>query len=199
VFDSFAASFDSKLTALGYRAPQLVVDALRAAVGEPGGTLAICDAGVGTGLCGAGLKPFASRLVGCDLSGGMLKRAAELKLYDQLHKAELTHYLGTQPAAFEVVVSADTLCYFGVLEEAAAAAHRSLKAGGWLVFTVEALPHDEQPSVLQVNGRYAHARGYVERVLSEAGFTALTIVADTLRQEAGEPVPGWVVSARKAG
>jgi predicted TPR repeat methyltransferase len=196
VFDGFAASFDSKLAALGYRAPQLVTEALHAAVGEPRGDLAICDAGVGTGLCGAGLKPYAARLVGCDLSVGMLRRATDLKLYDKLHKAELTHYLATQPDSFDVVVSADTLCYFGALEAAAAAAHRSLKAGGWLVFTVEALPGDDKPHLLQPNGRYAHARGYLEQVLGGAGFGTLTIRPDTLRQEAGEPVPGWVVSAR---
>jgi predicted TPR repeat methyltransferase len=199
VFDSFAASFDSKLAALGYRAPQLVVDALRSAVGEPDGRLAICDAGVGTGLCGAGLKPFAARLVGCDLSGGMLKRAAELRLYDELHRAELTQFLGEHPAAYDVVVSADTLCYFGALEAVAAAGHRALEPGGWLVFTVEALADDTRPSVLQPNGRYAHARGYVQRVLDEAGFTGTVIRADTLRQEAGEPVPGWVVSAQRPG
>lgn len=199
VFDSFAASFDSKLAALGYRAPELVVQALRAAVGEPKGQLAICDAGVGTGLCGAGLRPYARLLLGCDLSVGMLKRAKALKVYDQLHHAELTHYLETQPGAFDAVVSADTLCYFGAIEGAVLAAWRSLRPGGWLVFTVEALPETAtQPHLLQPNGRYAHARGYVEQVLGQAGFTALSLRGDTLRQEAGEPVSGWVVSAQRA-
>lgn len=199
VFDSFAESFDSKLQALGYRAPELVVQALRAAVGEPKAALDVCDAGVGTGLCGAGLKPWARSLVGCDLSVGMLKRATALRLYDKLHQAELTHYLQTQPDSFDAVVSADTLCYFGAIEGAAAAAWRSLRAGGWLIFTVEALPESsEQPHLLQPNGRYAHARAYVEEVLTRAGFTDLRILPDTLRMEAGEPVRGWVVSARRA-
>ena len=195
VFDGFAASFDAKLEKLGYRAPALVVAALRAAVGVPAATLALCDAGCGTGLCGEGLRPFARHLAGCDLSAGMLARAKLLQQYDVLHKAELTHYLHTQPAAFDAVVSADTLCYFGALEAALAAAQRALKRGGWLVFTVEALPESRAvPHLLQANGRYAHAGAYVRRVLQEAGFDPISLQAEPLRLEAGEPVPGWVVA-----
>jgi predicted TPR repeat methyltransferase len=176
-----------------------VVQALRDAVGAPQGDLAICDAGCGTGLCGEGLKPFAKSLVGCDLSAGMLVRAKLLNHYDVLHKAELTHYLGTQPSAFDAVVSADTLCYFGTLEAALAAAHRSLKEHGWLVFTVEALPEGHaQPHVLQPNGRYAHAGAYLRPALAAAGFGSITLQPEPLRLEAGEPVPGWVVRARRA-
>jgi predicted TPR repeat methyltransferase len=198
VFDSFAASFDAKLEKLGYRAPGLVVQALHDAVGTPQGDMAICDAGCGTGLCGEGLKPFAASLVGCDLSAGMLVRAKLLKHYDTLHKAELTHYLATQPGAFDAVVSADTLCYFGALENALAAAHRSLKARGWLIFTVEALPEGHaQPHVLQANGRYAHGGAYLRQALAVAGFDGITMQPEPLRLEAGEPVPGWVVRGRK--
>ncbi len=197
VFDSFAASFDAKLEALGYRAPGLVVQALQDAVGTPAAQLSICDAGCGTGLCGAGLRPFASRLVGCDLSVGMLRRAKLVKHYDALHEAELTHYLATQPAAFDAVVSADTLCYFGTLEQALAAARLSLKPGGWLVYTVEALPEARGlPHLLQANGRFAHAGSYLRGAMQAAGFEVTAMQAQALRMEAGEPVNGWVVSAR---
>lgn len=196
VFDSFAASFDSKLEALNYRAPGLVVDALREAVGSPTGALSIVDAGCGTGLCGPGLEPFAQRLAGCDLSEGMLRRAQARKLYDVLHQAELTFYLRTQPQAFDAVVSADTLCYFGALEEALAAAHLSLRPGGVLVFTVEALPDSaSEAHRLQANGRYAHGRQYLSGALAAAGFEVRELRAEQLRMEGGEPVPGWLVTA----
>jgi predicted TPR repeat methyltransferase len=200
VFDTFAASFDAKLEALGYRAPGLVVDALQAAVGAPAAQLDIVDAGCGTGLCGPGLKPYARRLAGCDLSEGMLRRAQPRALYDVLHQAELMHYLRTQPAAFDAVVSADTLCYFGALDEAAAAAHRSLRDGGVLVFTVEALPEDSsEPHRLQSHGRYAHGAAHVRAALAAAGFERLDLRAETLRMEGGEPVRGWLVTAHKPG
>jgi len=197
VFDGFASSFDAKLEALSYRAPALVTQALVALVGTPAATLAIVDAGCGTGLCGPGLRPFARHLAGCDLSAGMLRRARARGLYDALHQAELTHYLATQPAAFDAVVSADTLCYFGALEDALAAARLSLRPDGRLVFTVEALADGRADDhVLQSNGRYAHGENYLRRVLAASGFDDLRLQRETLRLEAGEPVPGWLVSAR---
>ncbi|MDE2369198.1 MAG: tetratricopeptide repeat protein [Burkholderiales bacterium] len=197
VFDGFAASFDAKLEALHYRAPELVVQALADAVGAPAAALDIVDVGCGTGLCAQGLRPYARRLAGCDLSVGMLRRARARGLYDVLHQAELSYYLATQPAAWDAVVSADTLCYFGALDEALAAARRSLRAGGRLVFTVEALADgDAQPHRLQSNGRYAHERGYLERCLRDAGFERVRMRRETLRLEAGVAVPGWLVGGR---
>lgn len=197
VFDSFAKSFDAKLQALHYRAPELVARALRAAAGEPRGALDIADAGCGTGLCGPLLRPFARRLAGCDLSVGMLRQARPRGVYDVLHKAELVYYLDTQPAAFDAIVSADTLCYFGPLEAVFAAARRALRPGGWLVFTVEATG-GPQPHALQPNGRYMHGREYLRHALTDAGFDAPAISPEVLRLEAGLPVNGWLVSAAAA-
>ena len=196
VFDGFAASFDSKLAALEYRAPLLVAQALAAAVGEPGRALNIVDAGCGTGLCGVHLRPFARHLVGCDLSVGMLRRAKATGSYDLLHQAELTHYLATQPSAFDVVVSADTLCYFGALKAALAAARTGLRTGGWLVFTVEALSDIVGAGFeLQANGRYAHSYRYTLATTTRAGFSRVRLQREPLRLEAGKPVVGWLVVA----
>ncbi|NIR58985.1 MAG: methyltransferase domain-containing protein, partial [Gammaproteobacteria bacterium] len=49
----------------------------------------ILDAGCGTGLCGPLLAPHARTLVGVDLSGGMIAKAEELAVYDELEVAEL--------------------------------------------------------------------------------------------------------------
>lgn len=199
VFDSFAASFDAKLEALHYQAPAHVVQALRASVGEPAARLSIADAGCGTGLCGPGLKPYASRLAGCDLSEGMLRRAKQRGHYDVLHQAELMHYLRTQPFAFDAVVSADTLCYFGALDAVCTAAHSSLKGGGVFVFTVEALPADDEAlgHRLQTCGRFAHGPGHLRSALEGAGFAPPLVEPRTLRLEGGEPVHGWLVTAVK--
>lgn len=199
VFDGFAASFDAKLETLDYRAPALVARALRRAVGADHAALDIVDAGCGTGLCGIGLKPWARTLAGCDLSVGMLRRAKARKVYDVLHQAELTHYLNTQPEAFDAVVSADTLCYFGALEGALAAARRSLRPGGWVIFTVEALPEgDDRAHVLQTNGRYAHSAAHVRAASAASGLVLHSLEAVVLRLEAGDPVRGWLVVAQSA-
>lgn len=199
VFDSFAASFDAKLASLDYRAPQLVADALASCLPPPQGQVDIVDLGCGTGLVGPLVRGWARRLAGCDLSVGMLRQARQRKAYDVLHKAELVYYLETQPQAFDVAISADTLCYFGDLGTAMAAARRALRSPGWLLFTVEALDADApEPWRLQPNGRYAHARSYVESTLLAAGLEPEAIVAESLRKEAGEWVRGWLVTARRA-
>ena len=63
--------------------------------------------------------------------------AREKQIYDELTQAELTAYLRDHPDGFDVIVTADTLVYFGALEEVAAAAAAALRPGGVLVFTVE--------------------------------------------------------------
>lgn len=198
VFDTFATSFDVKLEMLGYRAPSLVAEALHQAAGEPAAALDICDAGCGTGLCGPLLRPWARRLAGCDLSVGMLRQAKPRACYDALHKAELVYYLQTQPGAYDAVVSADTLCYFGPLEQVANAAVASLRPGGWLIFTVEALPDGStDPHQLQTSGRYAHEASYLRRALTAAGFQEPVLQHDRLRLEGGKAVMGWLVTAQR--
>lgn len=198
VFDGFAESFDEQLIRyLDYRAPQVLLDALGRVLGTPGGALDILDAGCGTGLCGPLARPYARRLVGIDLSGGMIDKARARGGYDVLEVAEITAYLQAAPACWDVVLSADTLVYFGDLDDVLAAAFAALRPGGVVAFTLEAIDGDRDALELSSSGRYRHSRPYVERVLAEAGFGQVSIVADSLRKEIGVPVRGWVVLAQR--
>ncbi len=189
-FDSFAGSFDAKLAKLLYRAPALVAETLARSGVEAANELDVLDAGCGTGLCGPLLAPYARRLVGVDLSERMLAQARARDVYSELVKGELTEYLRGSAGMFDAIVSADTLVYFGPLEAVVAAAARALRPGGLLVFTVEEQAEDGYS--LSVNGRYRHARGYLEQVLADAGLQP-EIVSAELRLEAGDPVAGLVV------
>lgn len=197
VFDLFSRSFESRLASLEYRAPALVAEAIARCLGPAAADREVLDAGCGTGLCGPLLKPFSRRLTGVDLSSGMLEKARGRELYDALHQAELTAFMAERRGAFDVIVSADTLVYFGELGEALVATAHALKPGGWLCFTVEALGDDETGYRLQHHGRYAHSRPYLEMVLGKAGLTAVEVERETLRLEGGEPVAGWLVLAQK--
>jgi predicted TPR repeat methyltransferase len=198
-FDSFAASFDSKLAKLLYRAPELVSGMLADSCDEASKQYDVLDAGCGTGLCGPLLSPYARRLVGVDLSAGMLAQARARKIYDELVKGELTAYLREQTGAFDVIVSADTLVYFGPLQDVAAAAAQALRPGGRLIFTVEAMADGESSAgySLSNHGRYCHTRRYLECVLTGARLQPEIAPAE-LRLEAGDPVQGFVVRATKA-
>ena len=197
-FDSFAASFDSRLSQLSYRAPALVSEMLAESGVAASKSLDVLDAGCGTGLCGPLIARVARRLVGVDLSAPMIARARARNVYDELVKRELTAYLGDSKAAFDVIVSADTLVYFGRLEDVVAASANALRPGGRLVFTVEELigaGSDEGYSI-GVSGRYRHTRHYLENVLANASLRS-EIESAELRLEAGDPVRGLVVLGTK--
>lgn len=197
-FDSFAASFEAKLARLSYRAPALVAAMLRDRGLEPSHRLDVLDAGCGTGLCGALVAPFARRLVGVDLSDGMLAHAKEKGVYHALVKAELGAYLRDNSKTFDLIVSADTLVYFGDLTGVIAAFAGALRPNGLLVFTLEhAIGASAEVGYrLELHGRYSHARAYVEQVLKFSGLRSKIIQVE-LRMEAGAPVSGLVIGAAK--
>jgi predicted TPR repeat methyltransferase len=196
-FDNFARTFDQKLQQLEYRAPQLVADALARSVESPCKALCVLDAGCGTGLCGSLLAPYSSRLIGVDLSTGMLDEARKRGVYDELFKEELTSFIARHAQAFDAMVSADTLCYFGALEAVFEAAFAALRRGGVFILTLEETVCADRDYVLTPHGRYAHTARYVERILRDCGFTQLALERAVLRFELRAPVNGLVVTAAK--
>ena len=204
IFDNFARSFDAKLADLSYQAPQQVAAEADRLLGAPNQSLAVLDAGCGTGLCGPLLAPHAAQLTGVDLSEGMLRKAEERGIYTQLFQGELVAFLAAQPAAWDLIASADTLCYFGKIDAFAHAAHAALRGAGVLVFTVEA--HDDHHPdgtpqsdyILRGHGRYSQSQRYVAACLHAAGLQAVQLAPVILRNECNKPVDGWLVSARAA-
>jgi predicted TPR repeat methyltransferase len=197
VFDEMADSYDAHLVEnLDYRGPGLLMEALSTALPPPAAALDVLDAGCGTGLCGPPLRPYARHLTGVDLAPAMLARAAGRKAYDDLINAELTAFLGRQPQAYDLICSADTLCYFGALEPVFEAAAKALKPGGVLAFSLE--DAGDQSSGWQLNppGRYSHSRSYVEGALGKAGLTVHSFSSVVLRTEGKQPVAGYLVLAR---
>lgn len=194
LFDTFANSFDESLQALGYRAPELLASSLGEYVSTEG-ELDILDAGCGTGLCGPLLRSMAKRLIGVDISPGMIEKAQPRGVYDELVVNELCDFMRRRPAEFDVVVSADTLVYFGALEEAAAAARSCLRPEGLLAFTLEQLTEGTEGFRIQPHGRYAHREQYVRDVLAGAGFQRVHIKSVVLRRERGSDVRGHLVVA----
>jgi predicted TPR repeat methyltransferase len=199
LFDEFAGTFDEHLQRLDYRGPQLIATAIVEELGAAARSLDVLDAGCGTGLCGPLLRPYARTLVGVDLSPAMLEKARQLDLYDHLEAAELTAYVSQHALAFDLIIAADVLGYFGTLGPLLAAAAGALREGGRLVFTVEKHPGEPPEADYRLNphGRYCHTEDYVRRSLANAGLAARRITSDVLRTEADQPVAALVVRARK--
>ena len=197
LFDKFAGSFETTLLGLGYRVPELLTTQITTARGTDTTLLRILDAGCGTGLAAPLLKPLASQLVGVDLSSGMLDKARERKLYDELVVGELCAFMASRPAAFDLVLLADTLVYFGALEEAFRTAHRTLTPGGIFAFAVESRPYSGPDYQLELHGRYSHRPDYVTRLLAASGFTLQSLEPIVIRRELDSDVAGIALVATR--
>lgn len=198
-FDEFSSDFDEHLTdSLSYKVPQLIGELL-ARNFMPQGNLHTLDAGCGTGLCGAVLAPYSARLTGVDLSSGMLAAAKNLAIYDALIKEEITDFLFKNHQAFDMVVMADTLIYFGSLIKIFSATSQALNTGGLFIFSVENGGEGTHTtgSQLNYNGRYSHSKNYILDTLQNNGFSLLSIAPHTLRMELERPVDGMLVMAVK--
>lgn len=200
LFERAAPDFDAALAGLGYCAPQLVFETAAAALGQDAAALDVLDLGCGTGLCGDWFRPLARRLVGVDLSPGMLEQARRRNRYDELVCEELTAYTGRCAERFDVIAAADVFCYFGDLRAPLSQAACLLKPGGWLVFSVEDLSATRaQGDVgLLEHGRYAHSSSHVANALDSAGLKPSVKDTQMLRFERGAPVSGLIVAGQKA-
>ena len=178
-------------------APKSGGDASATYVSKPVGQ--VLDAGCGTGLCGPLLRPNCSRLVGVDLSPQMIERAGARGCYDELVTAELSEFMRSHPGEFDAIVSADTLVYFGALEEPLRAARDALRPAGVLIFTLESLPAEVAEDFrLETHGRYAHSEPYIRGALAASGFDVVAYSHAILREERDQPVDGVVIAARRA-
>jgi predicted TPR repeat methyltransferase len=194
--ESFARCYDQQLARIQYKGPELVREAI-AELGRELSDLDVLDAGCGTGLCGPIVAGVSRRLVGIDLCEDMLAEARKRGTYDETIACEITEYMTSHVRAFDLIISADTLCYFGELDDVLRAAHECLRDDGILIFTVEAAVANEEgePYNIRPSGRYCHAEEYVTDSLRNTGFTILNLTRATLRTERGVPVDGLVSTA----
>ncbi|MET0406721.1 MAG: methyltransferase domain-containing protein, partial [Cystobacter sp.] len=196
LFDVYAPTFDDSLRGfLAYRAPELLMDAVHAVLGDRR-ALDVLDLGCGTGLAGPLLRPLARRLEGIDLSPGMLDKARERGVYDVLRAGEITGALSSAREPAGLIVAVDVLVYFGALEPLFLAVAQRLTPDGLFAFTVEKSPTPGYR--LQPSARYAHHLEYVRRCAHGAGLRPVLEREDTLRRQAGQPVTGHLVVLGRA-
>lgn len=200
MFDEHAAWFDTHLVAgLQYRAPQMAAERLLALY--PDRTFNLLDLGCGTGLLGMCLGPIRGYMIGVDLSEKMIEQAARRQVYARFHQVNVLDALRETPGEhYEAIACLDTLVYVGDLAPVIPNAWRILKPGGCFIFTCESAAENEDDMVLRASGRFAHKASFVEKLCSQAGFGDVRLeTLPTLRTEGGQPLEGFMVTARKPG
>jgi predicted TPR repeat methyltransferase len=197
LFDQHAPDFDeSLLKRLDYRAPALLLEALRRVAGGRLRLGSVLDLGCGTGLAGAAFRPFCDWLVGVDLSPAMIEQARGKGLYDRLVADDLLAFLAAeQGAQHQLVLAADVFVYVSDLAPAVAAVAAVLAPGASFAFTVET--HRDGGVRLQPTLRYAHGADHVRAAIAAAGLTCVELAPASTRSEKGVPVDGLVVIARR--
>jgi predicted TPR repeat methyltransferase len=191
LFDDYAPRFETHLTdRLGYRGPVLVVEALED-VAQGRRFANALDIGCGTGLLGEAARARADRLTGVDLSPAMIAKAREKNLYDALETADALGFLErSAEGAFDLILAADALCYFGELGPIFAACRRALADDGLFAFSLETFEGDG--CRLPATMRFALSREYLERTAEASRLPPLLIRPASTRLEAGAETPGLV-------
>lgn len=193
--DQNGQRFDEDLAKLGYHGPRLLYEAVRAAAPEAT-ALDVLDLGCGAGLAGAAFRALARRLVGCDVASRMLAEARRRGVYDRLEEGDLLEALGRAPAAWDLILVADVMIYFGDLSDVFQRAARALKPRGLFAFTVERGPDDGW--ALTPRGRFQHGAGYLRAEAERAGLAVAHLApAPELRRERNAPVEGFAAVLRK--
>jgi predicted TPR repeat methyltransferase len=195
VFDQHAPEFDEALVGrLGYRGPELLLEAVREIAAAPMRFEAALDLGCGTGLAGAAFRLRCERLVGVDISPGMIERARLKGVYDRLEAAELSEFLAREPAKhYSLVLAADVFVYCADLTPICAVVARVLAPRGLFAFTVET--HDDSGVRLQETLRYAHSAENVRVAIEAVGLRVVQLTSVSTRSEKGVPVPGLLAVA----
>jgi predicted TPR repeat methyltransferase len=132
-YDVWAADYDSDLGDLGWSAPQACAHRC-SHFARPDAE--ILDAGCGTGLVGVSLAAIGhTRIVGFDLSTGMLERSAARGVYSELHQGSLLERLPFDGDRFGSVVSVGVFTHGHVDGSAFAELARVTTPGGHVSIT----------------------------------------------------------------
>ena len=189
LFDQYANHYDDHLEkVLHYQVPELITRLINEYGPKAPGK--ILDAGCGTGLMAKKLQPFATRLVGIDLSNKMLEKAAKTKAYDRLEHTEIT---SMRDETFDIIILADVMPYIGNPEPILKWASEILNPGGLICLSFE-IGNSEKTWQLSTTARYQHHPEKLQEIAINLGFQVKEMLACNLRKQLGEPLKGGILA-----
>ena len=200
-FDAYADGFEKSLVdGLGYDNPRQLYACFKGCAGLQGVKNVYdhgLDLGCGTGLSGIAIKKIVTVLDGVDLSANMLLQAAKKDCYAGLYQDSISHYLQTTTKTYDFFLATDVFIYVGELANIFTAMSAVARPLALFCFSTEAL--DSTGYQLQMTGRFAHSRDYIENIAVATGWRVLTKKKTRLRKEKERWVAGdlWILQIKE--
>ena len=170
LFDNYAYHYDNHLCdVLSYKLPERLKRLMTEQLNVNKNSQAILDLGCGTGLAGKAVSEFSQTLVGIDLSKNMLSEAKKKNIYQKLICANILKLQDDLARKYDVVICADTLPYFGNLNDLFSIAQQYLKKKGHWIISIESDYADDYK--LTESARYTHSPKYIERCATKYNFS----------------------------
>ena len=156
----------------------------------------ILDLGCGTGSLVGFLRPYASRLVGVDLSADMIAEAKKKELYDTLHNKELDRYLEETSSQYDVVIAAAVMIHFFDLENTFTLIRNILKKDGKFIFSVfEGRKKDRELNSFLM---YSHSDSYINTLADRLKFKINYKQSGVHEYHKGNPVEALIYVFQKS-
>lgn len=114
----------------------------------------------------------------------------ENQLNDEL--ASISTHKKMMAEKFDLILSADSLVYFGDLHPLISVCKQVLSTPGYFAFSTELLTNSDADYVLQNTGRYAHNAKYIVNVVEAAGYKVLLQQQVVLRTQQQHACPGLI-------
>jgi predicted TPR repeat methyltransferase len=164
LYDDWAASYDTEITANGYATPARIAAALAARL--PDRAAPVLDFGCGTGISGRALAAAGlATLDGCDLSEAMLDRARATGLYRRLWQTDGS--LALRPGAYGAIAAVGVISTGAAPPEAMDGIVAGLAPGGLFGFSFNDHTFDDPRFEAKVASLIAS--GQCRQLLREAG------------------------------
>jgi len=184
MYDRWAKVYDKDLNNGNYQQPARCANALQKQISYK--NINILDIGCGTGLSGLALKESSFQNIdGCDLSSGMLEKAAKLEIYKRLFSCNLNEPpIDAKDEEYDAVTAVGVFSFGHIMPEAVDELLRVTKNNGIII--------------IGLNDHYYDEGSLTKKLDTLQLENSIKIIA----QEHGEHIPendlkGWVITLRK--
>lgn len=184
MYDLWADVYDQDLNNGKYQQPIRCAKALLDQ--ESDKNIKLLDVGCGTGLSGLALKETGFQSIdGCDLSQGMLSKAAELKIYKRLFSCNLNEPpIEAKDEQYDALTAVGVFSFGHIMPEAVEELLRVIKKNGIIIIGLNDHYYDEGALTNKLDALQKEGK------------------LEIIKQEHGEHIPendlkGWVITLKK--